>query len=287
LRDAAVIALEAERALPGPLHVLHLTTQRDRAHALYPRTLLVAGAGSRCTLIEDFVHLGAGTYFSAPVTEIVLAANASVEHIRVQREGTEGFHVATCAVTQAAGSRYAAVSAALGGRIARLDHNIVHAAPGCETVLNGLTLIDQRQLADTHSFVDHAYGQGRLRQMHKCVVGGAAHAVFNGKVLVRKRAFQTDAAQSCRALLLSDRAHIDVKPQLEIFADDVKCAHGAAIGQLNADELFYLRSRGLSEAKARSMLTYAFAAEVIEQITVRSLVSALTKDVMALTQESR
>jgi Fe-S cluster assembly protein SufD len=286
LRDVALILLDADCSLPGPVQVLHVTTKQERAHAIYPRTLVILGNGSRCTLVEDFVAIGSETYFSAPVTEIVLAADAVIDHVRVQREGTAGFHVATCAVSQARASRYTAVSAALGGRIARLDHSVVHREPGCETSLSGLTLIGGHQLSDTHTFVDHAHGNGRLRQQQKCVVSDAAHAVFNGKVLVRPGAIHTDAAQSCRALLLSDRAHIDAKPQLEIFADDVKCAHGAAIGQLDPDQLFYLRSRGLSEPQARSALTYAFAAEVVEQIAVRSLADALAREIAARTQES-
>jgi Fe-S cluster assembly protein SufD len=286
LRDAAIVCLDPERTLAEPVHILHVATMRDTAHASYPRTLLVAGSGSRCVLIEDFVALGAGTYFSAPVTEIALGANASVEHIRLQREGSEAFHVATCAVVQDTGSRYEAVSLALGGRISRLDLNIAQRAPGCDTVLNALTMIERRQLADMHSFVDHAQPEGRLRQMQKCVVGGGAHAVFNGKVIVRAGAVHTDAAQSFRALLLSDRAHVDTKPQLEIFADDVKCAHGAAIGQLDPEQMFYLCSRGLSADGARNLLTYAFAAEVIERVSVRSLAATLARTVMERTQEN-
>jgi Fe-S cluster assembly protein SufD len=286
LRDAIVIALDADSAVPGPVHVLHIATERPRPHAIYPRTLLIAGAASRCTLVEDFVALGASSYFSAPVTEIVLAPNASVQHVRVQREATSAFHVATCAVAQSAGSLYRAVNVSLGGQLARLDHNIVHREPGCESEIDGLMLIGARQLADMHSFVDHAHPNGRLRQVQKCVVGARGHAVFNGKVLVREGALQTDAAQSFRGLLLSDHARIDAKPQLEIFADDVKCAHGAAIGQLDADQLFYLCSRGLSADAARNLLTYAFAAEVIERIPLRALASTLAQTVLERTQES-
>ena len=286
LRDAAVVLLDTDRSVAAPVHVLHVATGRGKPHAIYPRTLLVAGAGSRCTLIEDFVALGASKYFSAPVTEIALDENASVQHIRLQREAVDGFHVATCAVAQSSGSRYTAVSVAAGARLSRLDHNIVQRQPGCESELHGLMLLGARQIADTHSFVDHAQPNGRLRQVQKCVVGARSHAVFNGKVLVREGALQTDAAQSFRGLLLSEHARIDAKPQLEIFADDVKCAHGAAIGQLDADQLFYLRSRGLAEAAARNLLTYAFAAEVIERIPLRALASALGRTVLERTQES-
>ncbi|HEX7953713.1 MAG TPA: SufD family Fe-S cluster assembly protein, partial [Burkholderiales bacterium] len=145
-------------------------------------------------------------------------------------------------------------------------------------------LIGGRQLADMHSSIDHAHARGHSRQLHKTVVGGGAHAVFNGKILVREGAQQTDSGQQSRNLLISDKAHVDTKPQLEIFADDVKCAHGATIGQLEADELFYLKSRGLSDRTARNLLTYAFAAQVIERIPVKSLVDRLEKNVLDQTQ---
>lgn len=286
LRDAAVIVVGPDHTSDAPVHVLHLATKRAQPHAFYPRTLLIAGRGSRSLLVEDFVAGEAAAYLSAPVTEVAVAAGASVSHVRVQREAAEAFQLGTCSVRQAPASRYALVNVALGGRISRLDLGVMHDGAGCETQIDGLTLIGQRQLADTHSCVDHAHPQGKLRQVYKGVVGGAAHAVFNGKILVREGAQQTDAGQSCRGLLLSDRAHIDAKPQLEIFADDVKCAHGAAIGQLDPEELFYLRSRGLSPDHARNLLTFAFAAEVIERVPVPSLRATLARTVLERTQES-
>jgi Fe-S cluster assembly protein SufD len=263
-----------------------VATRRERAHAIYPRLLLVAGARSRCTVVEEFVGAEAAGYFSAPVTEIALEREAAVEHVRLQREAPEGFQLGTCAVSQSAGSRYGAVSIVLGARLSRLDWRVLHEGPGCETALDGLTLIDGRQLADTHSTVDHAHPEGRLRQLHKCVVSGAGHAVFNGKILVRQAAQRTDAAQSCRGLLLSPRAQIDAKPQLEIFADDVKCAHGAAIGQLDAEQAFYLQSRGLSEQRARNVLTYGFAEEVIARIPVASVARDLERMLVERTVEA-
>jgi Fe-S cluster assembly protein SufD len=285
LRDGAVIALEREQTLPGPVHILHVATERPVAHAIYPRTLVLASRGSKLCVIEDFVALGTSAYFSAPVTEIALAENARVEHIRVQRDSERAFHLGACGIVQSAASRYCSVHVGLGARISRLEHRVTHQGEGCETELRGLTLIGERQLGDVHSFVDHAKTHGRLDQIQKCIARGAARAVFNGKVMVRAGALRTNAAQSCRGLLLSDRARIDAKPQLEIFADDVKCAHGAAIGQLDADEVFYLRTRGLSEAAARDLLTHAFAAEIIERVTPASLAEALTRSVIQRTQE--
>jgi Fe-S cluster assembly protein SufD len=162
--------------------------------------------------------------------------------------------------------------------------HVLQTAEGTHCALDGLALISGRQLADTHTYMDHAKPNGNSRQLHKCIVDDAAHAVFNGKVLVREGAQLTDSAQSSRNLLLSDKAHVDTKPQLEIFADDVKCAHGATVGQLDAEEVFYLRSRGLDEKSARSLLTYAFAAEIIDKIPVASLVRQLRHTVMEKTQ---
>jgi len=286
LREAVVIVVDAGHASEAPVHVLHLATKRAQPHAFYPRTLLCADRGSRSVLVEDFVAIDAAAYLSAPVTEVVLAQEASVSQVRVQRETAEAFQLGTCSVRQARASRYELVNVALGGRISRLDLEVMLDGTACETRIDGLTLIGARQLADLHSCVDHAHPQGKLRQVYKSVVGGAAHAVFNGKILVREGAQQTDAGQSCRGLLLSDRARIDAKPQLEIFADDVKCAHGAAIGQLDPEELFYLQSRGLSVDRARNLLTYAFAAEVIERIPVPSLRRKLERTVLERTQEA-
>lgn len=286
LREAAVIVVDPDHVSDAPIHVLHLATKRAQPHAIYPRTLLLAGRGSRSLLVEDFVALEPATYLSVPVTEIAVNGDAAVTHVRVQRDAAEAFQMGTCSVRQAAASRYELVNVTLGGRISRLDLGIVHEGAACETRIDGLALIGQRQLADTHSCVDHAHPQGKLRQVYKCVVGGGAHAVFNGKILVREGAQQTDAGQSCRGLLMSDRARIDAKPQLEIFADDVKCAHGAAIGQLDPEELFYLQSRGLSVERARNLLTYAFAAEVIERIPVPGLRAKLARAVLERTQEA-
>src|SRR5258706_1024824 len=168
----------------------------------------------------------------------------------------------------------------------RRRHNlsIVQAGEGTEFSVDGLALIGERQVADMQRSIDHAHAHGRSRQLHKTVVGGAAHAVFNGKILVRQGAQQTDSGQQSRNLLISDKAHVDTKPQLEIFADDVKCTHGATVGQIEADELFYLKSRGLSDTAARNLLTYAFAAQVIERIPVKSLVDRLEETVLEQTQ---
>jgi Fe-S cluster assembly protein SufD len=241
---------------------------------------VVAERGSECLLIEDYVSLNDGVYFNNPVTEIVVEGGARVRHVKLQRESRQAFHIASSAITLGRGAFYSSTSIAIGGRISRNDLQLLQTAEGAECALDGLTLIGGRQLADTHTTIDHAKAHGSSRQLNKCIVDGGAHAVFNGKIMVRKHAQQIDSAQSSRNLLLSDKAHVDTKPQLEIFADDVKCAHGATVGQLDVDELFYLKSRGLSESTARSLLIYAFAAEIIEKIPVASVKGQLQRLVM-------
>lgn len=281
LQDAAVLVVPRDTALAAPVHVLFISTQPEVAS--HPRLLLVAGAGSKLTLIEDYVAVHEGTYFTNAVAEVALEANALVQHVRLQRESHQAFHMASCTVSLGAASRYHSASIALGGQISRLDLKVIQAAEGTECTLDGLALMGGEQLADTHTFIDHAKPHGFSRQLHKCIVGGSAHAVFNGQVMVRPGAQQTDSAQSSRNLLLSSRAVVDTQPQLEIFADDVKCTHGATVGQLDSDEVFYLQSRGLSERVARNLLTYAFGAEVINRIPVASLRQQLEQTVLEQT----
>jgi len=282
LQDGALIALKRNQAAGKPVHLLFVSTRAEVVS--YPRVLVVAEAGSDCTLIEDFVSLHEGTYLTNAVAEIAVAANARVRHVRLQREGKAAFHIGACSVRLERDSRYQSVAVALGARISRYNLNVTQAGEGAECQVDGLALIDGRQLADTHSFLDHTRPDGRSRQMHKCIVGGAAHAVFNGRIVVRPGAQRTASAQQSRNLLLTDKAHVDTKPQLEIFADDVKCSHGAAIGQLDPEHVFYLKSRGLSEATARDLLTFAFATEIVERIPVPSLVKRLEETVVRQTR---
>ncbi len=282
LHDGALIVVPRGLELAEPVHLLFIATRKHAAS--YPRCLVIAESGSAVTIVEDFVALGNEAYFTNAVTEIAIAGNAEVRHVRVQRDSAEAFHFANCAVSLAQASRYHSVSVALGARISRHNLGVVLAAEGAECSIDGLALIGGAQLADTHTLIDHAVPQGMSRQLHKCIVDGAARAVFNGNIMVRPGAQRTDSSQSSRNLLLSAKARVDTKPQLEIFADDVKCAHGATVGQLDIDEVFYLKSRGLSDTAARNLLTYAFGAEVIERIPVASLRKRLEQTVMAQTQ---
>ena len=284
LRDGALIVVPRDVAVESPVHLLFIATRPDGAS--HPRTLMVAEAGSSSTVIEDFVALTDEAYLTNAVTEIALADNARLTHVRVQRESRAAFHIGRSVASLARAASYRSIAVALGARISRLDLVVTQAGEGAECTLDGLALIDGNQLADTHSVIDHATAHGTSRQRNKCIVGGAAHAVFNGKILVRRGAQKIDSAQSSRNLLLSPKARVDTKPQLEIFADDVKCAHGATIGQLDADEVFYLQSRGVSEAAARKLLTYAFGAEIIDRIPVASLKTRLDETVLAHTAGS-
>jgi Fe-S cluster assembly protein SufD len=284
LQHGVFIHLAKDAQLKAPIHLLFVAA--GNGVAAYPRCLIVAESGSEACVIEDYVALGDGAYLTNAVTEIAVAPNASLRHIKLQRESQKAFHISNCAVALAKDARFQSHAVTLGARLSRNNLNISQQGEGVNVEIDGLALIGGRQTADTHTLVDHTKAHGICRQTHKTIVGGAGHAVFNGKVFVREGAQLTDSSQQSRNLLLSDKARVDTKPQLEIYADDVKCAHGAAVGQLDAEHLFYLKSRGLPEAQARNLLTYAFGAEIIDHIPVPSLVAALEKLVMARTEAS-
>ncbi len=284
LRDGAVVHLAKNAVINEPLHLLFIAAQKDAASC--PRCLIVVETGAQCTVIEDYVTATDAAYFTNAVTEIVIAPNARVRHVRLQRESAQAVHIASCAVSLAKDASYISQSIAFGARLSRYNLDVLHQGEGAEAVIDGLALISGQQCADTHTTMDHVQPNGRCTQLHKTIVGGSAHAVFNGKVLVRKGAQLTNSAQQSRNLLLSASARVDTKPQLEIFADDVKCAHGATVGQLDAEQLFYLKSRGLPDIAARNLLTYAFGAEIVDRIPVKSLVARLERIVMTQTQAS-
>lgn len=284
LAEGAVLRVARDFAAAAPVHLLFVSTRTDVAS--YPRLIVVAEPGSDCVVVEDYVARHAGGCLVNAVAEIAVGQAARVRHVRLQREAAEAFHIATCGVRLERDARYLAASVALGARLSRYNLNVVQAGEGAQCEIDGLALIAGRQLADTHSLLDHTVANGRSRQMHKCIVDGTARAVFNGKIFVRPGAQRTDATQQSRNLLLSERAQVDTKPQLEIFADDVKCAHGATVGQLDPEQVFYLKSRGLDEATARDLLTYAFAAELVDRIPVPSVVRQLERSIVRQTRRS-
>lgn len=284
MTDAAVVWVGKNVVVETPIELVFLTAG-EMAISL-PRCLVVAESGSVFTLVEEYTNRrGAGSaeeegvYFNNAVTEIWLEENAQVNHTRVECDGAEAFHVGKTAVMQARSSRYTCNAVSLGGRFSRHNLEIFQTGEQTETTLNGLTMIKDKQLADTHSVIALNYPHSTSRQLHKCIVGDRAHAVFNGKVFVRKAAQLTDAGQLNRNLLLSSKARIDTKPQLEITADNVKCAHGATVSQLEDDEIFYLQSRGIDANDARKLLINAFAAEIINKIPIHSLRETLTQTV--------
>ena len=273
--DGAWVHITQEVATP--IHLLHVATKRDTPSAIYPRCLMVLEPNSRSVLIQDYVAMEGAVALTNVVTEIVLQQEAQLQHVHLQREEKTAFHVGQCAVKLAKGSVYTSTSLALGARLSRYNLHLTQQGEGVEMHLNGLTLVAGRQIADTHTLIDHAAPRGKSVQLHKCIADDAAQAVFSGKIMVHKHAAGTDSAQSSRNLLLSGKARIDTQPQLEILNDDVSCKHGATVGQIDLDALFFLTSRGLTEADARNLLTHAFAAEIIEKIPAPALVAALSK----------
>ncbi|ODH01864.1 Fe-S cluster assembly protein SufD [Nostoc sp. KVJ20] len=275
ITDAAVVWVKKNVVVETPIHLVFISVAGETATISQPRCLVVAESGSQVSLIEEYTNRpGAekeGVYFSNAVTEIWIADNAEVSHTRVEQEGGEAFHIGKTAIAQARDSRYTCHAITLGAKLSRHNLEILQTGEQTQTTLNGLTIISGKQLADTHSAIALNYPHGTSDQLHKCIVGDRAHAVFNGKVFVPKRAQLTNAAQLNRNLLLSSKARVDTKPQLEITADNVKCAHGATVSQLEDDEIFYLQSRGIDENDARKLLINAFAAEVINKIPVPSL----------------
>lgn len=281
--DGAFVHVAGE--VSAPVHILHVATKRETPSAIYPRCLIVMESNSRATVVEDYAGQDGndkhdGVNFSDAVTEVVLKDYAQLQHVRVQREERNAFHIGHCSVESGKGSVYASTSLAFGARVSRYSLHVVQLGEGAEIRLNGLALIAGRQIADTHTRIDHAVPGGKSVQLHKCIADGASHAVFSGKVIVHPGAKGTDSVQSSRNLLLSGKARIDTQPQLEILNDDVSCKHGATVGQIDADALFFLKSRGLSEERARNLLTHAFAEEIIAKIPVPSLAETLSRTIL-------
>ena len=271
--DGASIDLAAGISVDEPIHLLFITTDADLA--VHPRNIIRAGAGSQAEIIEHYVGLNDATYFTNAVTQIQADTGAAIVHSKLQQEGLRSHHVADIRAEQGQDSRFTSQSFALGGLLSRNDIAARLAAPGCQATLIGLYMANGRQHMDHHTRIDHARPRGTSREFYKGVLDGASRAVFNGKVIVHADAQQTDAQQSNRNLLLSDNAEVDTKPQLEIYADDVKCSHGATVGQLDAEQIYYLRSRGMDDASARALLTFAFAEDVATRVSCAPLRSRL------------
>jgi Fe-S cluster assembly protein SufD len=278
LADAAVIWANSNTTVETPIHLIFLTVATEIPIFSQPRVLVVAQTSSSLQFVEQYIAIeNASNYFTNAVTEIWVGDNAQVQHNRIQLEANNGFHIGKSAIAQGKDSRYTCNEISLGGKLYRHNLDIFQKGEQTATNLNGLIAIGGEQVADTHSAIYLTKPYGTTDQLHKCIINDNAHAVFNGKVFVPKAAQLTNAAQLNRNLLLSPKARINTKPELQITADNVKCSHGATVSQLEADELFYLRSRGLTEADARHLLIDAFAAEIIDRISIKSLRQKLTQ----------
>ena len=250
------------------------TTGNSTLQATHPRSLIVVGPDAQCTIVETYD--GLGKYFTNAVTEIVVGDGAVVDHYKVQRESPEAFHVATMHVTLGRSANFTSHSIALGGALVRNDVNAT-LSEGSEATLNGLYIVNGKQHIDNHTEIDHAKPHATSHELYKGILDEQATAVFNGRIIVRKDAQKTDSKQTNKNLVLSDEAVINTKPELQILADDVRCTHGATIGQLDEESLFYLQSRGIGRSEARSLLTYAFAQDILDRIRVPALKEQLEK----------
>lgn len=278
--DGAFISVPDGVVLETPIHLVFLSVADDGPTVSFPRNLIVAGNQSQFSLIETYYGSDDGQYFTNTVTEIVARENAVLHHHKIQREGIQAFHIANFVVDQARNSTVTCHSLSFGGALVRNDANLI-LSEGAEGTLNGLYVADGKQHVDNHTAINHAKPHAASHELYKGVLNGRASAVFNGKVIVAKDAQKTDAKQTNRNLLLSGDAVINTKPELQIYADDVRCTHGATIGQLEENALFYLRSRGIGEDEARRLLIHAFARDIIDRIQPKDLRDVLDEELDA------
>ena len=271
MNDGAVVQFDANTELEVPIHLLFVTDAVAAKSMMHPRNLIVLGRNAKARVIESYVSLSNAVYFTNGVTEVALAEGATLHHYKMQREGMRAFHVGTIETHQARDTHYISFSLATGASLSRTNIYTTLDGEGCGTTVNGLYMLDGDQHCDHQTMIVHAQPNCFSRELYKGVLDGQSHGVFNGKVYVEPIAQKTDGKQTNNTLLLSDRAQIDTKPQLEIFADDVKCTHGATVGRLDEQALFYMKSRGVGRELARRLLTYAFAADVLETIEEESV----------------
>jgi Fe-S cluster assembly protein SufD len=271
ISGGAFVHIPRNVELEQPLSLLFIAEADSDEVAAFPRVLVIAEESSRATIIESYAGIGEGTSFTNAVVEIDLKAGARLEHYKIQRESSAAFHVATTGANLGPNSSYDSTTINFGARLSRHDIGIKMDHEGAECWVDGLYVVSSGQHTDTHSVIDHRQPHCTSHQLYKGILDGKSRAVFNGKIFVRHGAQKTDAMQTNKNLLLSNEARVDTKPQLEILADDVKCAHGAAVGQIDEDELFYLETRGIHTELARNLLTYGFAEEVIGKIKLESI----------------
>jgi Fe-S cluster assembly protein SufD len=284
LHDGAFVLVPDNVVVDRPIEFLYLVQPADRNLAITPRTLIVAGKNSRATFVERYLAVAASprmsaaipggsedSYFTNAVTEIALGDGAVIDHYKVQQESLQAYHIADTHVVLGAAANFTTHYVALGGSLVRNEVRVRFAGPNAEATVNGLYLAAGKQHLDNYTVIDHAVPNCASHELYKGVLADQAHGVFNGKIFVRQDAQKTDAKQTNNVLLLSDTATINTKPQLEIFADDVKCTHGATVGQLDADQIFYLQTRGITVEQARRLLTYAFANDIVSRIKIEAI----------------
>jgi Fe-S cluster assembly protein SufD len=281
LHDGAFVNIPRNQIVDKPIHLVFVSIPGREPTVAHPRALIVAGVNSQATIVESYVSFGKDSAFTNAVTEIVLEENSGIDHYKIQRENPQTFHIATLQVQQNRSSRFSSHSIATGGSLVRNEVNAVLDGEGCECTLNGLYMANGKQLVDNHTRIDHAKPHCTSHELYKGILDEQARGVFSGKIYVHQDAQKTDAKQTNKTLLLSEDAVINTKPQLEIFADDVKCTHGATIGQLAEEAIFYLRSRGIGQEDARSLLTFAFANDIIGRIKVEPIRNHLEELLLA------
>ena len=279
--DGGFVHVPANTVASEPVRIDFNAVSERTTH---PRNLIIVGDNSQVQIIEKYT--GAGRYFTNAVTEIIVGENSIVEHVKLGEESPESFHVSTIQVHLSRDSNFKSHNISLGGLLVRNDVNAV-LSTGCESTLNGLYLLNDKQHVDNHTALDHAAPHAASHELYKGILDGTASAVFNGKIFVRKDAQKTDAKQTNKNLVLSEDATINTKPELQILADDVRCTHGATVGQLDEESLFYLRTRGLSKTEARDLLIYAFARDVIDRIGIPEIREHLEKALFTALVNSR
>jgi len=283
--DGVVIDIAAKAVVADPIHVVCLNTSAAVPTMLTPRVQIRAGEQAQAFIVESYASLAGEPTFTNALTIVTVAPGGMVDHVKLQREAPTAFHLAAMFARVDRGATFRSHALTLGGRIARNDISAVLAGDGAECTLDGLYVVDGDTLVDTHTTIDHAMPNCPSHELYKGIMAGKAHAVFNGKIIVRQDAQKTNAKQTNKALLLSDEAQVNTKPQLEIFADDVKCTHGAAIGQLDEDAMFYMQARGIAYADARNLLIHAFAGEVLDRVreqVVREQAMGLLEEKLSL-----
>jgi len=271
VEDGALILVPKGKVIEEPIHLVFVSLGEDRPIVSHPRNLIVVEDASQARIVESHIGTGSGAYFANAVTEIVGGEGTSIEHCLLQREGDGGFHIGTLEAQLNRQCTLAAHCITLAGLLVRNDVHVLLNGEGSECSLNGLYLVDGKQHVDNHTEIEHCMPHAKSQELYKGILSGSARGVFDGKILVHKDAQKSDARQTNKNLLLSEGAVINTKPQLEIYADDVKCSHGSTVGQLDRDALFYLRSRGIDLAAAQSLLSYAFASDVISGVKIASL----------------